>query len=111
MRLDPGNKVLAAQDFRHTTQKEAEAVADFIRKLERTFRIAYGSDHFTQETREALLYGQLQDGLLPDLMQSATVSGALTYRELCMAARTEEQRKAEMRKRRQYRSSDHGQDG
>ena len=30
-RLDPGNKVLAAQDFRHTIQEEKEIVADFIR--------------------------------------------------------------------------------
>ena len=29
-RLDPGNKVLAAQEFRHTIQKEKESVADFI---------------------------------------------------------------------------------
>ena len=33
-RLDPGSKVLAGQDFRHTTQGEAESVADFIRRLE-----------------------------------------------------------------------------
>jgi hypothetical protein len=110
-RLDPGNKVIAAQDFRHTTQEESEKVADFIRRLERTFRIAYGSDHFNQETREALLYGQLHEGLRPDLMQNSTVSGALTYQELCMAARNEEQRKAEMKKRRQYRNMEHGPDG
>ena len=29
-RLDPGNKVLVAQDFLHTMQKDAEVVADFI---------------------------------------------------------------------------------
>ena len=107
-RLDPGNKVLAAQDFRHTIQEEKEGVADFIRQLERTFRIAYGKEHFMRETRKALLFGQLQDGLRPELMQNATVVSALTYQDLCMAARTEEQRKAEMRKRRQYRSLDQG---
>lgn len=46
---------------------------------------------FSQETREALLYGQLQEGLRPDLMQNPPVSGALTYQELCMVARNEEQ--------------------
>ena len=58
IRLDyPGNKVLAAQDFRHTTQKEEEGVANFIRSLEWTFKDAYGNDYLSQETREALLYG------------------------------------------------------
>ena len=32
--LDPGSRALAAQDFRHTVQGEAEPVADFIRRLE-----------------------------------------------------------------------------
>ena len=41
-RLDQETKILAAQDFRHTAQGETEKVADFIRRLERTFRIAYG---------------------------------------------------------------------
>ena len=36
-RLDPGSGALAAQDFRHTIQGEAQPVADFIRRLERTF--------------------------------------------------------------------------
>ena len=91
-RLDPGTKALAAQDFRRTVQKKAEPVSDFIRRLERTFPIAYGRDCLTQETEEMFLYGQLQDGLHHDLMQSPSVSGALAYKELCMAARNEEKR-------------------
>ena len=102
-RLDPGNKVLAAQDFRHTTQKDTEPVPDFIRRLERTFRIAYSRDNLSVETRDVLLYGQLQDGLKPDLMHNPAVSGALTYQELCMAARNEERRKAELQKTKHYR--------
>ena len=43
-RLDPGGRALAAQDFRHTMQREAEPVSDFVRRLERTFQIAYGRD-------------------------------------------------------------------
>jgi len=104
-RLDPGNKVMAAQDFRHTTQKDAETVPDFIRRLERTFRVAYGCDNLGLETREALLYGQMQDGLHSELMQNPAVSGALSYQELCMAARNEEKRKGEMLKRQLYRSA------
>ena len=44
-------------------------------------------------------------------MQNSTVSGALTYQELCMAACNEEQRKAKMKKRRQYRNVEQGPDG
>ena len=41
-RLDPGSRSLAAQDFRHATQREFETVADFILRLEQAFRSAYG---------------------------------------------------------------------
>ena len=62
-RLDPGNKTLAAVDFRHITQKENESVSDFIMRLERTFQLAFGHDNMLLETRDVLLYGKLQDGL------------------------------------------------
>ncbi len=58
----------------------------------------------SKETRQSFLYGQLQEGLRHDLMQSAAVSGALTYTELVMAAKNEEQRQAELKKRSNYRS-------
>ena len=48
--LGPGSKILAAQDFRHTTQEENAA---FVRRLKHTFRIAYGSDKLSTETRGA----------------------------------------------------------
>ena len=60
-RLDPGSKVLAGQDFRHTTQREGETVADFIRRLERAFQVAYGSGKMSSEARGAVLYRQLQE--------------------------------------------------
>jgi hypothetical protein len=78
--LGPGSKILAAQDFRHTVQEENESVSVFVRRLERTFRIAYGSDKLSPETRGAFLYSQLQEGLRQSLMHSPNVSGALTYR-------------------------------
>ena len=37
MRLDPGSKVLAAQDFRHIAQEEKEKVSNLICRLEKTF--------------------------------------------------------------------------
>ena len=102
-RLDPGSRSLAAQDFRHTRQRDAEIVADFIRRLEKTFQIAYGKDGMSSETRQMLLYSQLQEGLSDELMRSPAVSGALTYTELCIAAKNEEKRRAELAKRNQYR--------
>jgi len=64
-KLETRSKVLAAQDFRHLRQKEKESVADFIYCMEKEFHIAYCNDSLSRETREAFLYGQLQDGLHP----------------------------------------------
>ena len=104
-RLDPGSRVLAAQDFRHTKQEEKEPVASFICRLERTFQMAYGHDRMSAETRDTLLHGQLQEGLLHKLMQAPAVSGAQTYSELCLAARNEGKRLEELRRRQQYQRS------
>ena len=49
-----------------------------------------------------LLYGQLQEGLLYTLMESPSVSGAQNYKELCLAAKREERRLAELKKKQQY---------
>ena len=74
-RLDPGSIAVAAQDFRHTAQRESESVADFIRRLEHTFRVALhsGPPWYT------LLYCQLQEGLRYELMKGPAVSGATKY--------------------------------
>ena len=63
-RLDPGSRVLAGQDFRHTAQRDGESVSDFVRRLERTFHVAYGRDRMSSETKEAILYGQLRKGFV-----------------------------------------------
>ena len=105
-RLDSGHRMLAVQDFRHTRQKETEAVADFIGRLERTFQLAYGKDPMSSETRHMLLYGQLQEGVRDEILRSSAVSGALTYPALCLAAKNEEQRQAELKRRQQYWRSD-----
>ena len=99
--LGPGSKILAAQDFRYTTQEETESVSSFVRRLKRTFRVAY---KLSAETKAAFLYGQLQEGLKHNLMNSPNVSGALTYKELVMAAKNEERRQSELKKRRQYQN-------
>ena len=41
-RLDLGGKAVATQDFCNTVQGETELVPDFVCRLERVFRRAYG---------------------------------------------------------------------
>ena len=53
------------------------------------------------ESKEALLYGQLQEGLLYKLIESPAVSGALDYKTLCVAARNEERGLVELSRRSQ----------
>jgi len=48
-----------------------------MRWLEHIFRIAHGKGMMAAESREALLHGQMQEGLLLKLMESPAVSGAL----------------------------------
>ena len=63
---------------------------DFIRRLEKIFRRAYGNDTMLPETRDALLYAQLQEGLKFELMKAPAVSGALDFQALCVATKSEE---------------------
>ena len=51
---------------------------------------------------ETLLYGQMQEGLCLRLMRGPAVSGAGTYQELCIAARNEEKRLADLKRRQEY---------
>ena len=102
LRLDSSSKTMAAQEFRHTMQKSGESVADFLRRLEKVFRVVYGRDKLGTETRDALLYGQLQEGLCYSLVQAPAVSGAQTYTELSTAARNEERRLAALERRQQH---------
>ena len=101
-RLDPGSRALAAQDFRNSAQRKDEPIADYIRRLEQTFRTAYGRDSMSIETRETLLHSQLQEGLEYELMKAPAVSGAQGYKQLCLAARNEEKRLVDLKKRRQF---------
>ena len=52
------------------------------------------------ETRDALLYAQLQEGLCYELMKAPGVSGALDYQALCVAVRRRR------RDRQRYRGGD-----
>ena len=97
-----GSKTLAAQEFRHATQGPQEVVSDYILRLEKTFRRAYGQDHMAKETRSALLYAQLQEGLKYALMKAPAVSGAQRYQKLCVAVKNEERHLNELNKRQQY---------
>ena len=106
-RLDSGSRAVAAQDFRHLSQQTVESVADFICRLEKTFRRAYGHEQMSEETRNTLLYGQLNEGLKYNLIKAPAVSGASEYQQLCVAARNEERRQSELVKRQQYQQTDH----
>lgn len=99
-------KVLAVHDFRHLAQGKKETVSELIRRLERTFRIAYGRDSMSVETRDALLYSQLQDALKHELMRSPAVSGSTSYKDLCVAARNEERRISGLKKWEAYNKLD-----
>lgn len=83
-------RTMAAQDFCHCSQGESESVSDFIRRLERTFRLANGYDKMAVETRDTLLFGKPQEGLRQHLMEAPAVLGSATYAVLCQAAKTEE---------------------
>ena len=98
-RLDLVDRVLAGQVFRHAMQEGSESVADFVRRLERLFQIAYG---LSVQTRDTLLYSQLQEGLRYSLIKSPAVSGADSYKQLCIAAKHEEKRLSELVCRQQY---------
>ena len=92
---------MAAQDSQHITQQESKSVSSFVRQLERTFQLAYGWDGMLSETRDALLYSQLQEGLRDNLMEAPTVSGATNYQAVCITAKNEEQWQTAL-KRKQY---------
>ena len=78
-RLDLRNETLAALDFCYLSQKMSESVSDFIGQLEKVFQTGFGREHLSKETREILLYGQLQEGLSYSMMESPAVSGAQSY--------------------------------
>ena len=59
----------------------SEVVSDFILRLKQTFRHTYGREKMSAETRDTLLYGQLQEGLTYTLVKSTAVSGARSYIE------------------------------
>ena len=95
--------MIAVQEFRHMAQKPTELVTDFIRRLEYAFRRAYGREQITMETCDALLQGQLQEGLRYAIVMAPAVSGARTYQESCIAAKNEERRQLALSQRQLYK--------
>ena len=66
--------------------------------------MAYGADPMLEETRQRLLQAQMHNGLRDEIIRSSTVSGLLDYPSLVIAAKHEEQRLAELKRRQQYRA-------
>ena len=60
-----------------------------------------------RETRAALLFGQMQNGLKDELMAAPAISGAQNYDQLCLSARNEEKRLLELKKRQAYTKVQH----
>ncbi len=54
------------------------------------------------DTRDTLLFSQLQEGLKYSLMESPAVSGATSYQALCVPAKSEERRQAALKRCQQY---------
>ncbi len=93
--------MLGALEFKHMSQMPREGVGEFITRLEKA---AYGREPLSKETRDALLYAQLQDSLRYELVQAPAVSGALAYEQLCIAAKGEERRLMALKKRQELES-------
>ena len=51
-RLEHGQHSMAALEFRHLRQGINESVSEFIVRLERTFRIAYGKSGMSLDKRK-----------------------------------------------------------
>ena len=60
----------------------------------------------SEDTRNILLYGQLNEGLKYNLIKSPAVSGASGYQQLCIAARNEERSQNDLIKRQQYQQGE-----
>ena len=87
------------EDHDETERAKSSSKADLILRLERTFRSAYGHDVMSVETKDTLLYGQLQHGLRLELMQGPAVSGARNYQDLCISAKNEDNCLADLKRR------------
>ena len=66
------------------------------------FQKGFGHGQMSKETRDTLLYLQLKESLLLSLQESPAVSDAQIYKEMCIAARREEWRLNELKKKQQY---------
>ena len=65
--------MLGALEFKHRAQQPKEGVCDFITRMEKAFREAYGREPMSKETRDALLFAQLQDGLRYELVRPGCI--------------------------------------
>ena len=78
-RLDPGSRALVIQDFRHAAQRENEAVADYMSRLEQLFRRVFRNEGMSDESRDTLLHRY-------EHIKAPAVSGSHTDHELCLGS-------------------------
>jgi len=78
-------------NFHSISEKPDEQAVELIRQT-------FSGKKINKETRDMLLYGQLQDGLLYIAIKSSTVSGAQYCKVLCTAAEREENNTSKAKK-------------
>ena len=93
------------QDFHHACQKDNEMVTDYIRRLEWCYQLAYSRDKLSSETKEDILFGQLQAGLSYQIVKSPAISGSQSYKTFCTTTKAEEKHIAELCRRQLYQKS------
>ena len=84
-KLNQSVKKLAAHNFRHATQKQKESVSDFIHRLKKLFRRAYGREALTAETGDTLLNSHAVTGGTETRDYAGTYSfwGTVVCRTVC----------------------------
>ena len=65
-------------------------MADNVCRLEKAICIAFGSDKLGKGTKKNHVAWPIARGLAYGILRSPSVSGAMSYKELCMAAKNEE---------------------
>ena len=82
--LDAGSCALAAKNL-EMLYNGTKRVS--LPQLERSFQIAYGHEHLSIEIRDAFWFSQIHARLKLTLMEIPAVSGSMSYRQLCIAAK------------------------
>ena len=106
-KLDSGNQPLSALDFHHAVQKASKVVADYIWHLEHTFQISFGwdNDYYVYGNTKCTVIWPATEWSCIWVEQSPCNVWSRNYEELCIAAKNEEKKMAELKKQQQFERS------